>query len=555
MSQRSVTMADESKMFVDGAWIAARGGVTHDVIDPATEQTLTRVASGGCEDAEAAAQAARRAFDHGPWPRMHAAERGAILCCAAEKVRERADDLARLETLQMGKVLSESLADMSAVAFSLERATSLAVGRSVDSYHEKPAPVFGGVVREPIGVVVAITPWNFPLMLASWKFAYALAAGNVVIVKPASISPLTTLEMARIFQEMGLPNGVFQVLVGPGRTVGDYLCTSPLVDMVNSHRLARRGPRRDVPCGKHDQEGRSRAGRQEPEHRVRRRRLRGRRSGCALRGVPQCRPSLLCRLPAACGAEHPRSVARRARASCGGDQVGALAWDPASTMGPLASREQLETTEDTCRSGSTKALGSPVAVVVLARRASSFRRRSSTASTTRCASPKRRSSDRSSSSFPSRRRKRRSPSPTTPAMASVVGSGPQDLSRAERVARAIRAGMIWVNTYNRGPGDTPWGGYKLSGLGRERGEYGLDEFTEVKSVVADTSGEPLGFYPGAVEVRLESRRPLGRRAGPQSGDVVWAFVRSSSTSSAALRRDRAHSEGCSSLSDRLKEST
>ena len=137
-------------------------------------------------------------------------------------MRERADELARLETLQMGKLLGDSRSTW---------ATSPTVSSTPPAWRARTLgqqttrcspPSFSVVVREPVGVVVGITPWNFPLLLGAWKFASALAVGNVVIIKPASVSPLTTIEMARIFDEVGLPGGVFQVVVGPGRTVGDY---------------------------------------------------------------------------------------------------------------------------------------------------------------------------------------------------------------------------------------------------------------------------------------------------------------------------------------------
>ena len=220
------------QMFIDGEWVGARGGGSLAIIDPATEELVAHVASGGADEAQAAVEAARRAFDEGPWPRMTAPERAVVLRAAAAKVRERADELARLETLQMGKLLADSLYDMGDVAYCLEYAGSLATTHRGQQTTTVSPPSFAVVVREPVGVVVGITPWNFPLLLGAWKFASALAAGNVVIIKPASVSPLTTLEMARIFDEVGLPKGVFQVVVGAGGTVGDHFCTSPLVDMV-----------------------------------------------------------------------------------------------------------------------------------------------------------------------------------------------------------------------------------------------------------------------------------------------------------------------------------
>ncbi len=224
----ATTTLGDFQMYIDGEWVDARDKGLLEIVDPATEEVVARVANGSTADAEAAVRAARRAFDEGPWPHTPAAERAAVLRAAAALVRERVDEMARWESLEMGKLFADGRGDISRVADLLDYAGELAERFLADQPITEPT----ALVREPVGVVVGVCPWNFPLVLASFKFASALAAGNVVIIKPASISPLTALGMARIFDEVGLPKGVFQVVIGPGRSVGDYLASSPLVDMV-----------------------------------------------------------------------------------------------------------------------------------------------------------------------------------------------------------------------------------------------------------------------------------------------------------------------------------
>ena len=219
------------QMFINGHWVNAKSGKTDDIKDPSTEKVIARVPRAGVEDAEDAVRAAREAFEHGPWPRMKAVERAEILQAAAQKIRDRAEELARLESRQMGKLLEESLVDMTDAAHTFD----LYAGMVQDLHGETlevPGDTMSMVVREPVGVTVGITPWNYPMLMAAWKAAPSLAAGNVMILKPATVSPLTNLELARIFDEVGLPEGVFQVVTGPGGEVGDYLAGHEDVDMV-----------------------------------------------------------------------------------------------------------------------------------------------------------------------------------------------------------------------------------------------------------------------------------------------------------------------------------
>jgi betaine-aldehyde dehydrogenase len=481
------------QMFIDGEWTGGRGGALLAIVDPASEELVAHVANGGLDDAQAAVDAARRAFDHGPWPRMAALERAALLRAAATRVRERADELARLETLQMGKLLADSLYDMGDVAYSLDYAAGLATSHLGQQTSVMAPPSFGVVVREPVGVVVGITPWNFPLLLGAWKFASALAAGNVVIIKPASVSPLTTIEMARIFDDVGLPRGVFQVVVGPGRSVGDYFCTSPLVDMVTltgslevgvhimrqaaatvkKVGLELGGKSPNIVFADADFEAA----------------LQGALFGAFANSGQVCCAGSRLIVERAIYDEFTAALKQRAEAIKVGPGLA-----PDSEMGPLVSREQLETTEHYVELGLEEGARLLCGGKRIDRKGYYFEPTIfvDVANTMRIAQEEIFGPVLVVIPFETEDEAIALANDTIFGLAGGVWT--KDGAKALRVAQAVRAGTIYVNTYNWSPIELPWGGYKQSGLGRELGSFGIDEFTEAKSLIFDTSGQPLGLY-------------------------------------------------------------
>ena len=480
------------QMFIDGRWTDAASGETYDVVDPASEEVIARVPKGAVADAEEAVRAARQAFDTGPWPKMKAMERAEILTRAAGLLRERAEDFARLESRQMGKLLEESRVDMLDTAHTFE----LYAGMVQDQHGETlevPGETMSMVVREPVGVTVGITPWNYPMLMAAWKAGPSLAAGNVMILKPATVSPLTNLELAKVFEEAGLPKGVFQVVTGPGGEIGDYLAGHKDVDMV-----AFTG---SVEVGKHI---------------MRRAAENVKKIGLELGGkspnivfadadfeaaIDGALIGIFAGTGEVCSAGsrllversvHDRFVGElvsRAMAIKVGDPL-----DAESEMGPLVSRQQLDTVEKYVaigkEEGATLATGGhrlsgtgfyyeptifvnvdnsmriaqeeifgPVLVVI---------------------------------PFDTEEEAIRIANDTIYGLAGAVWT--KDVTRAMRVIRAMRAGITWVNTYHPTYSEAPWGGYKQSGIGRELGSYGLDEYTEVKQINIDLTDQPMGVY-------------------------------------------------------------
>ncbi len=223
-----------SKMLVGGEWVGASTEETIPVISPLTGKLIAEVPKGGREDMRKAIDAAREAFDRGPWPRLPPRLRGDVYLKAVRILQDRATQIAELETRNQGKTIKQA-AD-SDIPASLDNLVFYAGAiRTLDAKSPQEFTGEGMTIfrREPVGVVGSITPWNYPFMMAVWKVGPALIAGNTVVLKPASWTPLTTLELARAFQEAGVPPGALNVVTGPGETIGDELCRNPKVDMVS----------------------------------------------------------------------------------------------------------------------------------------------------------------------------------------------------------------------------------------------------------------------------------------------------------------------------------
>ena len=219
---------------IGGSWVGAEDGALYSIYNPATGEVLDRVPRSGVEDARAAVDAAREAFDRGPWPRKTPSERQAILLRFADLIERDIDRLAEMEVDNQGKTIKQSrdsdfplgidnLRFFAGAARALEGRASSEYGVGSTSF----------IRREPVGVVASITPWNYPFQMAIWKVGPALAVGNTVVLKPATPTPLTSLELGRLGLEAGLPPGSLNVVTGPGAIVGDELASNDAVDMVS----------------------------------------------------------------------------------------------------------------------------------------------------------------------------------------------------------------------------------------------------------------------------------------------------------------------------------
>ncbi len=221
----------ETRLLIGGTFVDAVTRETFAVHDPATESEIARVAKAGSEDFDLAAQAARSAFDDGPWPRMMAFDRGRILQRMADQIYRRSEEIALVETRSGGKTISNSLNEVQAAGRVFEYYAG-AMDKFFGETIPAGEPVLNFTLREPVGVVAQITPWNFPFLAAAWKVAPALATGCTIILKPASHTPLTAIMLGEIACEVGVPAGVLNLLPGPGGALGDHIGRHPLVDKI-----------------------------------------------------------------------------------------------------------------------------------------------------------------------------------------------------------------------------------------------------------------------------------------------------------------------------------
>ncbi|WP_433546081.1 aldehyde dehydrogenase family protein [Streptomyces sp. CA-294286] len=229
-------MSAEKTIHVGGVWREATSGATRDILDPADAKAFAVVAEGGVEDVDAAVAAASRAFagGEGAWPQTPTAERAALLRRVADLLQRDREELGRLEAQDAGKTVEEGRVDIDCVTDAFRYFADLVIGEGGGRVVDAGSPeIHSVVVHEPVGVCALITPWNYPLLQASWKIAPALAAGNTFVIKPSEITPMTTVALIALLVEAGLPEGVANIVTGPGASVGARMAEHPDVDLVS----------------------------------------------------------------------------------------------------------------------------------------------------------------------------------------------------------------------------------------------------------------------------------------------------------------------------------
>ena len=271
----------ESRLYIDGAFADARDGATFPTLDPATNETIAEVSAGGPADVDRAVSAARRAFDEGPWPRMTAAQRAKVLRRLGELLFDHREELARLESRDAGKPFRETAdRDVPRAADNCAFFAGAIEHREQSAFFDRkpflgtPREIVSIVREEPVGVCALLTPWNSPLMQATWKIAPAIAAGNTCVLKPSELTPLSTLKLAELCGEAGVPDGVVNVVTGFGPQAGAPLVADLRVDAVAFTGSEPTGIAINPRCRRYAQESHPRAGRKVGQRRVRRRRSR-----------------------------------------------------------------------------------------------------------------------------------------------------------------------------------------------------------------------------------------------------------------------------------------
>jgi acyl-CoA reductase-like NAD-dependent aldehyde dehydrogenase len=477
-------VAEELKNYVDGAWIDARDGERFDVFNPATGEVIATAPDSKPADVEAAVDAARRTFDGGPWwPRTPARTRGRILLDAADIVRREQERLARMESLDSGKPIGDAREDIAEVAYMFEYFGGWATKIDGDVQHLSPDAMFM-VWKEPVGVAAGITPWNYPMMMAVQKLAPAIAAGCTFILKPPEQTPLTCLELPKILEEAGLPNGVLHVLTGMGETAGAPLVANPKVDKIAftgsrevGKIIAREGAQtlKRVTLELGGKSPNIVFADADPAAA-----FEGSANGVFWNQGEICSAGTRVFVERTVYDDAVNAFVDRASQIVLGDGL-----DESTEMGPLVSREQQERVEHYIEIGSKEAAlakqGTRPADTRLA--GGYFVPPTVFADVDNAATIAREEifgPVMSVIPFSSVEEVVAMSNDTDYGLAAAVWTN--DIKKAMRTARELRAGIVWINDTQPAPTEMPWGGYKQSGIGRELGNHGVEDYLESKSV-------------------------------------------------------------------------
>ncbi len=475
------------EIFVAGKWQAPLSGETYTPINPANEEPLAAVGKGDERDIDAAVAAARKAFDEGPWPKMSPHERGRIVWKLGDLIQQNLDEMARLESLCTGKTMFDSGKVEIPFAAEVFRYYAGWASKIHGETLQLRDTAFTFTLRHPVGVIGAIVPWNFPFLLSSWKLAPALAAGNTVVIKPASQTPLTALKFAELCQEAGLPEGVLNVVTGPGGKIGMAMVRDPRVDKIAftgstevgkqimreaagtlkrlSLELGGKSP--NIVFADADMEAA----------------VRGAMTGIFYNKGEVCAAGSRLFLEQSIHDEFMSKLTDRVKTFKVGDPM-----DKATRMGPVVSKAQMETVLGYIETGKREG----AQLVAGGQRASVGNGKGyfveptifdGVSNTMTIAREEIFGPVLSVIPFKSVEEGIAQGNATSYGLAAAVWT--RDVGKALRAAKAIRAGTVWVNAYNLFDAALPFGGFKESGFGREMGSVGLDGYTEVKTVWVD----------------------------------------------------------------------
>ncbi|KXH83789.1 aldehyde dehydrogenase family protein [Sporosarcina sp. HYO08] len=484
------------QLYINGEWVDPSENRTIPVINPAMGETIAEVGLASQKDVQSAILAARQAFDDGVWRSTSPHKRAKLLSKLASKIEDDLNNLAEIETVNNGKTLREAKGDVEEAVKTFRYYAGLATKPTGETF-EAEEPFVARVVREPIGVCGQIIPWNYPLLMAAWKLAPALAAGNTCILKPSEITPLTAIRLFELIDEVGFPKGVVNLVNGTGVEAGQPLVESTLVDKIaftggtatgktileksvgNLKRVSLElgGKSPNIIFADADYES----------------------------ALDYATFAIFNNAGQVCSAGSRLLVDQKIYDQFIKDLVEVTkkirvgnGLDPSSEMGSLVSEQQLTKIKNYIEIGKTEG-----AKLV-------------------CGGNRLRTNGLEDGFFieptifvdvkPKSRIAQEEifgpvlciiPFETEEEAINIANDSPfglaagiftSDVSKAERVAKAIRAGVTWINTYEQNLIEGPWGGYKESGIGRELGIYGFNEYTEVKQIINTLKVEPTGWF-------------------------------------------------------------
>ena len=479
--------------YIDGEWVSSASGKHFLVYEPATEDVMARVAEAEASDVDRAVQAARRAFDTGEWPKKTPQDRARILFNLAARVREHLPHLAEVEALNTGKPIVEAEGDIGAVAEVFEYYGGLAT-KIPGQVNPVSANALSLSLKEPIGVCGLIVPWNYPLLMASWKLAPALAAGCTMVLKPAEQTPLTALMLAEFFTGAGLPPGVINVVNGFGESCGAALVEHPLVDKIAFTGSTEVGKSITRSAANTLKRVTLELGGKSPNIFFAdadwEASIDGALFGIFINQGEVCSAGSRILVQKKIYAKFVEAMAEKAKTIKIGPPL-----DRSSKMGPVVSKEQYDRVSNYLAVGKTEAklasgggrhkqfekgyyieptifydvensariareeIFGPVATVI---------------------------------AFDDEADAIRIANDTHYGLAAAVWS--RDIYKALRVVKSLRAGIVWVNHMQPTCTEAPWGGYKQSGVGRELGPGGVEEYLETKQVYINLDERPIAWY-------------------------------------------------------------
>lgn len=482
--------------YIGGKWTTAKSKSTREIRDPGNGELIGSVPECGREDAILAIESARMAFDHGPWRKMSALDRGKLLFRIADGIRKEAAHLAQLEVKNCGKPLAEAEFDVADAANCFEFYGGLATKIHGETM-SVPANSLSFVIREPIGVCAQIIPWNFPLLMASWKLAPALAAGNTCVLKPSELTPLTALHLAKILDSVELPPGVVNILTGTGADVGEEMSSSHKVDKVaftggtatgrkimssatgnlKKVTLELGGKNPNIVFADADFESAvdgalfgafanqgevcSAGSRLLVEKSIHHKFV-----DAMLAKVPKIKlghgltPGV--KMGALVSASHLQKVEsyikigveEGARLICGGKRP----TNPELGKGNFLEPTIFDDVKPSMRIAREEIFGPVLSVIP----------------------------------FETEEEAIQIANDSEYGLAAAVWT--KNITRGIRVIKELRAGITWINTYHPTYNELPWGGYKQSGTGRELGLYGIEAYLETKQVNINLDEAPIGWY-------------------------------------------------------------
>src|ERR1700726_3595101 len=493
-------MASEAKpsvrryqMYINGEFVESAGKKYFPVVDPSTEEVMAEVREANEKDVNRAVAAAKAAFDSGAWPQTTAQDRGRILFKLAERIRKEAAHLAELEARNSGKPIVEAEYDINDAATCFEYYGGMAT-KILGHVNPVPDNALSLALREPIGVAAQIIPWNYPLLMAAWKLAPALAAGCTCVLKPAEQTPLTALEFANWFDEVGLPPGVVNIVNGFGETAGAALVAHPGVDKVaftgsaavgkiivksaadtlKRVTLDLGGKSPNIFFAEADWEAA----------------VDGALFGVFITQGEVCSAGSRILVEKKIYTKFVEAMTEKAKRIKLGPTL-----ERETKMGPLVSKEQYDRVQSYLEVGKKEAK-----VAIGGGRPKQFGKGYyleptifyDVENSARIAREKIFGPVASVIPFDGEADAVRIGNDTPYGLAAAVWT--RDIYKAFRVVKAVRAGIVWVNHMQPTYVEAPWGGYKQSGFGRELGPWGLEEYLETKQVFVNLDETPIAWY-------------------------------------------------------------